>query len=227
MDARDVWVVLPAYDEKGVEKIIESIKRYTSNIILVDDGSKEVSYKNTEAPVLIRHKANYGKGAALRSGCDYAFFRKNAKAVILMDSDGQHEASSIPNFLYYLSKYDMVYGSRELSHPMPLIRRLSNKFISSVLNSLFKTQITDVLSGFRAMTRKAYFRIRWSNNRFNVEAEIIINAAIKDIPYTEVRIPTLYFREGNVGTKIGFTILFYILMRRIFYEDFDCQPYKV
>lgn len=110
------YVIVPAYNEgKRIDAVIKLIKKYAKNIIVVDDGSKDNTYdiaKRTGVDVL-KHIINLGKGAALKTGCDYAI-KEGARKIVVMDADGQHDPSEIPYFLSYLDKVDIVFGYRDL-----------------------------------------------------------------------------------------------------------------
>lgn len=218
MDYEDVWVILPVYNERNLEDTLVNIKKHIPNIIVVNDGSIS-KYDDLSVDILITHHKNYGKGAALRTGCDYAFLRKKARAVILMDSDGQHDPSSIPEFIARLDNYNIVFGSRSFRYPMPLSNQFGNWFISKMARLLFGIKVSDILSGYKAMTRYAYFKIRWFSRRFTVEPDIAVNVIKKNIKYCEIRVPTIYSREANVRKKEGFRLLLYLLLRRLFNED--------
>ena len=112
-----VWVVIAAYNEaKHISKVIKDTKKFCENIIVVDDGSKDHTYvlaKESKAYAL-KHIVNMGKGAAIKTGCDFAL-RQGAEILILVDADGQHEPKEIPNFLNAIKDKDIVFGYRKFS----------------------------------------------------------------------------------------------------------------
>ena len=127
-------VVIPAHnEEKNIREVILGVKKYANNIIIVDDGSKDNTYliaKETANDILVlRHKINLGKGAALKTGCDYAL-SKGVQKIIAMDADGQHEPKEIPVFLAALDQQEIIFGCRKVPKTMPLVFRLGNKVIS-------------------------------------------------------------------------------------------------
>src|SRR3989338_10885159 len=100
MSSDNNWVVVPAYNEEyNILSVIEKINKYTSNLVVVDDGSKDnthlISSKITKHA--LKFKLNLGKGCALRAGCDYAL-SKGAKNIVVIDADGQHNPDLIPVF---------------------------------------------------------------------------------------------------------------------------------
>ena len=193
-----IYIVIPAHNEgKRIGKVITDIGAAKLNlpIIVVDDGSKDntgVVAKNLKAVVLI-HKINLGKGAAMKTGCDYAF-TNGADAVILMDSDGQHEAADLKKFIVALNsgKYDVILGSRNYSYGVPLVRYLGNKFASVVMAALFHIYVSDVICGFRAVTKNGYDKIRWDSDGYGVETEMVARMGKKRVNFCEVPVETIY-----------------------------------
>jgi glycosyltransferase involved in cell wall biosynthesis len=193
-----IYIVIPAHNEgKRIGKVITDIGAAKLNlpIIVVDDGSKDntgVVAKNLKAVVLI-HKINLGKGAAMKTGCDYAF-TNGADAVILMDSDGQHEVADLKKFIVALNsgKYDVILGSRNYSYGVPLVRYLGNKFASVVMAALFHIYVSDVICGFRAVTKNGYDKIRWDSDGYGVETEMVARMGKKRVNFCEVPVETIY-----------------------------------
>lgn len=197
---------MPGYNESSyLRKLLPELRLVTKNIIYVDDGSPDNSaaIASDFTPHVLVHSVNLGKGSALKTGCTYAFKELKADAVILMDSDGQHEPSDIKSFRRALDKgYDIVLGVRRFSSDMPLIRFLGNKFSSVLINLLFKVYLSDIPSGFKAFTRSAYKKIEWDSHGYEVETEIAIKIAKKKLKFKEIPIQTVY-----LDTDKGFTIL--------------------
>src|SRR3989344_5520609 len=93
----DVWVVIPAYNEKRhILEVIKATKRFASNIVVVDDGSKDNTTRLALAQgvTVLQMIVNLGKGAALKTGCDFAL-RQGAKRIVVMDSDGQQNPARL------------------------------------------------------------------------------------------------------------------------------------
>lgn len=212
------FVIIPAYNEgKNIGQIIEGVKRYTDNIIIVDDGSQDQTYHKAKESigdgVILKHKINLGKGAALKTGCEAAI-KLGAKTIIAMDGDGQHNPDDIPKLIAKLEdeNLDIVFGSRKLDRKVPLLRALGNKLLTKIVVLLFHISIHDILSGFKIFTSDAYRKIRWQSSDYSVEAEMVINAGKNKLRYGEIAIKTIY-RDNYKGMNIlsGIKILFNIL----------------
>jgi len=205
MEKINPFVIIPAYNEGSrIGEVIQGVKKYTKNIIVVDDGSGDNTSKvakKSEVRVL-RHRINLGKGAAMKTGVEAAFLL-GAENVILMDADGQHDPKHIPQFLEKISEgYDIVFGSRNLSFGVPLVRFLGNKFGSVLIASIFHIYRSDLLCGFMAFTKKAYQKIKWDSSRYGVETEIVARTGKNKLKYTEIPIEAIYIDKYK-----GVTIL--------------------
>jgi glycosyltransferase involved in cell wall biosynthesis len=204
-----VTIVTPVFnEEKRVTQFLKELLKEKYEVVVVDDGSTDSTsaklnnFKDLKKIVVIAHKINLGKGAALKTGCDYAFSH-GAEAVILMDSDGQHSVSELSNFKDKLisKKYDVVLGSRNLSLGVPLVRFLGNKIASLIVNFLYQIYISDLISGFRAVTKKAYKKVKWESTGYSVETEIIVRMKKANLTYCEIPITTIYY-DGYKGVSI-------------------------
>ena len=176
-----IFVVIPLFnEEKHIVSLLKDLLPYKLTIVVVDDGSSDDSrfkilnskFRNV---ILLEHKINLGKGAAMKTGADYAFSH-GADAVVFMDSDGQHNPEDLVKFIRKLEekKYGAIFGSRNLNLGAPLVRYLGNKFASVLVSSLFGVYVSDILSGFRAVTKNAYEKIGWESSGYGVETEMVI-----------------------------------------------------
>lgn len=200
---KKTFVIIPAYnEEKHIKQVIEKTKKYCKDITVVDDGSKDKTHEiaKREGVHALRHVVNLGKGAALKTGCEYAL-RKGAKILIAMDADGQHRPEDIPRFLKALKGKDIVFGSRSLDRKMPSVLKFGNWFINTVNKMLFGVRLSDTQSGYRAFTAETYKKIRWKSTSYSVESEMIANVGKHDLDYKEIKIKTIY-SDDYKGTTV-------------------------
>jgi glycosyltransferase involved in cell wall biosynthesis len=156
-------VVLPIFDEPGmledlvgrIEKTLRG-QRLSFEIVAVDDGSGDetraaLDRLRSRRPhlIVVRHLANKGNGAALRTGIRVA----RGEIVITMDADGQHAPEDIPKLIQEMPPYDLVIGARGGSYSGSWYRGLANRFYNAFSSWLARTEIRDLTSGFRAMRR--------------------------------------------------------------------------
>jgi len=197
------FVVIPAHNEENnIRKVISKTKKYISNIIVVDDGSKDKTSEEAEKEgiIVLKHIINVGKGAALKTGCDYAV-KHGASKIIVLDADAQHEPSQIPAFLKELKNADAVLGYRELSKEMPFILKFGNWFINKITKLLYGISLHDTQCGYRAFTVNAYKKIRWKSPDYSMESEMIANIGKRNLRYREIPIKTIY-SDRYKGTTI-------------------------
>lgn len=203
-----VFIVLPIYNEaKRISKVLEGISKFKLPVVLVDDGSDDstklkLKGSKTQKLAVLTHKVNLGKGAALKTGCDYAF-SKGADYVITMDSDGQHRSSDLGRFLDTIKskKYDVILGSRNMGMGAPLDRFLGNKIASVLVGLMFGIYVSDLLCGFRALSKSAYKKIRWDSLGYGVEVEMIIRLNKAKLTHCEVPVETVYY-DNYKGVSI-------------------------
>ena len=200
---KNIWVVTPAYnEERNISKIIKGIKKYYKNIIIVDDGSKDSTLKiaNKSNAIVLRHIVNLGKGAALKTGCDFAI-KQSAEIIIVLDTDAQHDPADIPKFIKNLKDVDIIFGYRKLDKTMPFILKFGNWFINKVIKFLYNVKLKDSQCGYRAFTAKTYKKVRWNATDYSMESEIIAKTGKYKLKYKEVPIETIY-GDKYKGTTI-------------------------
>ena len=197
------YIIIPARnEEKHIADVINNTKPYCQNIIVIDDGSTDqtsILAKQTGA-ITLTHKVNLGKGAAMKTGCEYAL-QQGATHLIVMDADGQHEPKEIPALLHALTTHDIVFGTRNMPKSMPFVMRFGNKFINKTLNFFHNINIEDSQCGYRAFTPAAYQKIRWDAQDYFVETEMTIRAGKQKLKYIQHPIQTIY-NDKYKGTTI-------------------------
>ena len=214
-----VWAIIPGYnEEKHIGNVINEVLESVDGVIVVDDGSEDRTTDvavETGNAIVLRHIVNLGKGAALKTGADYAI-SAGADRMIFIDADGQHDPAKIPEFLNGLEDNDIVFGYREFSGDMPFVLRFGNWFINTVTAILYGIRLKDTQSGYRGLTSDAYEKVRWLATDYFVETEMIANAGRKKLKYKEIPIKTIYADKYKGTTVIdGVKIVLNLIFRRI------------
>ena len=214
----DLWAIIPAHnEEERIEWVIKGVKDYCKNIIVVDDGSKDNTFNVAKKlkVIVLRHIVNLGKGAALKTGCEFAI-KHNAKKFIFIDSDGQHDPEDINKFLEALKEKDIVFSYRVMKGRMPGVLRFGNWFINKTAKVLFGVKIRDTQCGYRALTVDAYQKIKWISTGYNVESEMVTNTGKKKLRYGEIPIKTVYSDRYKGTTVIdGIKIVWNMFLWRL------------
>ena len=230
-----VCVIVPTYNnEKTLKRVLDSVLPYTSNIIIVNDGSTDTTasiLKDYSQLVQIQHVKNSGKGVALRNGFKKAI-ELNYNYAITIDSDGQHYASDIPTFIAAIEKEpnSLLIGSRNMTQEdVPKKSSFGNKFSNFWFWFETGIKLEDTQSGYRLyplqLIPKKYF-----TTKFELEIEIIVRSAWKGISVKNIPIQVLYdptervshFRPFQDFTRISIlnTVLVLITLLYIKPRDF-------
>lgn len=126
-----------------------SILEITYEIIFVDDGSTDGTFKEINAigdnrVRIVRLQRNYGKAAALSCG----FNKSRGRIVITMDGDLQDDPKEIPRFLEKLEEFDMVSGWKSKRYD-PVSKTLPSKFFNSLTRCVTGVKINDFNCGYK------------------------------------------------------------------------------
>lgn len=229
-------IIIPVYNE---EKLVTEVLRQLEAMVwpafvqsvetvVVDDRSHDQTHRNIEAWIagksgytLLQHPHNKGKGAAVRTGMQAA----TGDTFLIQDADLELQPSDIPALLQAMHDLgvEMVNGSRYLPGPIrPLSsykRYIANKLFSWLTSLLIDIRITDMACGYKLLKRNLADKLQLREDRFAIEAEMLIKAArIKRNNIAEV--PVQYFpRNQGEGKKFrtsdGVRILY-----KIFYYSF-------
>ena len=169
--------VLPTFNEEGnIENVIKKIfesedeqSSYDFSILVVDDNSFDETQDIVKGLISLNQKIHLitgpkkGLGDAYKRGFEFAIDELKADLIFQMDSDGQHDASLIPDFINYIKKgKDVIIGSRFIDGGTTPDFSFSRLFMSKVGNLLVRyvggiTQVKDCTSGYRAI-RTSYLK---------------------------------------------------------------------
>ena len=164
-------------------------------MIVVDDGSSDGTGEQGRGTgaVVVTHPHNRGKGVALRSGIARAC-AAGADVIVTLDADGQHPPGLIPRLLQPISdaQADLVLGARARSAAMPLGRRLTNWISAALASRIGGQDVRDAQTGFRAFTRAVAERLTPAGDRYEYEANFLLDALRAGFRVTSVEVPTVY-----------------------------------
>jgi glycosyltransferase involved in cell wall biosynthesis len=207
-----IYAIMTAFNEAGslltlLPRMPATVNGHDLRIIVVDDGSADATADVARAHgcTVIRSEVNRGKGASLRTGLD-ALTDRHFDAVVLMDSDGQHDPARLAALTEPIldGVAEMVVGSRYLATTKrgqtPWNRYLVRSGTVSVLNTILSTNVTDPYSGYRALTPRAIECITLRGDRYESELEMLFCAKRRGLRVVEVPIPKIY---GSATSKMG------------------------
>ena len=175
-----VTVLVAAYNEAPVigDVVSEALRAAPSGeVLVVDDGSTDGTERAASAAGarVLRLPANAGKGSAVRRGLPEA----RGEVIVLIDGDGQDDPMEIPRLLEALGPdVDLVVGSRFIGQFEPgaitPVNHWGNRFLTSVINLLFATSLTDTQAGFKAFRATTLRRVNLSADRFDIEVDLLL-----------------------------------------------------
>jgi len=171
-----ILAAIPCYNEGAtVGSVVLKAKQHVSEVLVIDDGSKDDTAKIAEAAgaTVISHGQNKGKAAATKEIFHYAL-EHGHDIVVTVDGDGQHDANEIPQFLTPLlnDTADMAIGFRSGQRTeMPFWRKIGKRTLDYA-TGIGTSKVTDSQCGFRAFSRKAIEKINGQlhGNGFSVES---------------------------------------------------------
>jgi glycosyltransferase involved in cell wall biosynthesis len=188
-------VAIPARDEAArIGPVVRGCRALGLVVWVVDDGSADGTADAARAAgaEVLPHPRNLGKGAAIRTALA-RFLASPHAALILMDADGQHDPRFIPDFLRAAERADLVLGDRMGdAAAMPRVRRWTNRAMSRLLGALCRTRIPDSQCGYRLLTRRFAEAFRPTTSHFELESEMLVQAARLGFPLAAVPIPAVY-----------------------------------
>lgn len=210
-------ILIPAYNAQNtiVELLdqIETLNQQPNKIIIVDDGSDDntLNLIKGKSDSIISLKENKGKGFALRRGFDEFLNSLESEYLLCMDADLQHPVTQIPKFLDYANddKSKFIIGKRERKiGVMPFPRIMSNSTTSLILSLICNQKIEDSQCGFRLIHRNALQKLSLQEDGFQLESEMIVEAAKENILINFIDIPTIYNGHVSHINHLGDTIRF-------------------
>lgn len=195
--------LIPAYNEaRFIGSVVLQVRQHVEQVVVVDDGSTDATAQTARAAgaMVYSMPQNGGKARAISEGFRYirrlALFREALTAVVMIDGDGQHDASQIPTLLAPIEKgeADMVIGSRfiGIKSRIPKWRVFGQHALTLATNMASGIKSTDSQSGFRAFAPDVLPYLDFSAEGFSVESEMQFIVREHHLRLLEVPISVVY-----------------------------------
>jgi glycosyltransferase involved in cell wall biosynthesis len=176
-----IAAIIPCYNEElTIAKVITDLRNVLPevNIYVFDNNSsdKTAEIAVSSGAVVIKEKRQ-GKGYVVQS----MFSKVNADIYVMVDGDDTYDIRSVKEMIDLVAgdKADMVVGCRLKKHTGSAFRPLhtfGNKMVRFLINKLFKTHLTDIMTGFRVMNKAFIKNINIMSSGFEIETEMTIKA---------------------------------------------------
>ena len=197
-----IAMLIPCYQEElTIAKVIADFKRELPEAIVYvydnncTDATAEIARK--AGAIVIREKRQ-GKGFVVAS----MFEQIDADIQIMVDGDDTYEASVVKQLLEPVLRgdADMTVATRLNTYVDKSFRPfhlVGNKMVCGAINWMFKTNITDIFSGYRVFTREAAAQIPITARGFDVETELTLQALYRGLVIREMPAPYRARPEGS------------------------------
>ena len=203
---KSIAVLVPCYnEEKTVGKVIEDFKKNLPEAVIYvyDNNSTDrtseiaLSYEN----VIVKKEYRQGKGNVVRS----MFRQIDADCYIMIDGDDTYPAEYAKEMVRLVLEedVDMVIGDRLSSTYFTENKRpfhnFGNVLVRWLINKLFKSDVKDIMTGYRAFSYDFVKMTPIVSSGFEIETEMTINALDKRFNLREIPVSYRDRPEGSVS----------------------------
>lgn len=200
-----IAVLIPCYNEsKTIEKVVKDYKKVLpeADIYVYDnnstDGTDEIAKK---AGAIVRYETKQGKGNVIRT-----MFRDiEADCYLMIDGDDTYPKENAREMCEYVLNYnvDMVIGDRLSSTYFQENKRpfhnLGNRMVRGLINRIFRNNINDIMTGYRAFSYKFVKTFPVLSKGFEIETEMSIHAIDKNFTLKEIPVTYRDRPSGSVS----------------------------
>ena len=192
-----IAILIPCYnEEKTIKKVINDFEKELpeAEIYVYNNNSKDKTEeiaKKTKA--IVRNEYNQGKGNVVKT----MFKEVEADIYVIVDGDDTYPAEKVKELIKPIKEKnaDMVIGDRlsngsYKNQNKRKFHNFGNNIIKKIINKMYKTNLQDILTGYRAMTRNFVKNISITSQEFEVETEITMEAL--ENKYKIIEIPIIY-----------------------------------
>lgn len=193
-----VSVIIPSYNEAArIGRVLGRIKN-VHEVIVVDDGSTDRTYKEAEkfGARVVRLRKNLGKAKACIEGLN----RSRHEYCVFIDGDAQFYPEEIPKIAGALKDHDIVIGVRN-SKSIPVQRRLTNWLARKSVKLITGSDFPDVLCGFRGVRKKSFRRLSFEKEGYFFESEMALGAAKHGMKISFVPVKVDYEHGAKMGAR--------------------------
>jgi polyprenyl-phospho-N-acetylgalactosaminyl synthase len=198
---RDVWVIIPAYNEATVvADVVADVRAVFDQVVCVDDGSHDDTGQIAlrAGAHMVRHPVNLGQGAAIQTGVEYALRQPGAQIFVTFDADGQHQVKDVVRMIDRLTAddVDIVVGTRfadaGVNTQMPALKRIVLRTAVWLSPRSRRLGLSDAHNGLRVFNRIVAERLDITMNSMSHASEFIALIAENHWRVTEEPVEVLY-----------------------------------
>ncbi len=223
---RKIAVLIPCYNEaKTIEKVVKDYKEVLpeADIYVYDNNSVDKTDEIAKkAGAIVRYEYKQGKGNVIRT-----MFREiDADCYLMIDGDDTYPKENAREMCSYVldKKVDMVIGDRLSSTYFKENKRpfhnFGNRLVRGLINTLFKSNIQDIMTGYRAFSYDFVKTFPVLSKGFEIETEMTIHALDKNFLLKEIPVEYRDRPKGSVSKLNTYSDGFRVLktIARLFKE---------
>jgi glycosyltransferase involved in cell wall biosynthesis len=197
-----IAVLLPCYNEEvTIAEVVHGFARALPGaaIYVYDNNSTDATAARAAAAgAVVRREPLQGKGNVVRR----MFADIEADVYVMADGDGTYDPGSAPEMVRMVAEdgIDMVVGARKETGDAAAWsqrRRLGNRMLTSFVARLFGKRFSDILSGYRAFSRRFVKSFPALAPGFEIETELTVHALELRVPVAEIDTPYIARPEGS------------------------------
>lgn len=202
-------IIIPAYQpDHRMLQLIQNIKENSSyDIIIVNDGSAEACDPIFEQAMsmgclILTHKVNQGKGAALKTAFTYLLEKHCEDELICADCDGQHTWQDIQRLAEVIPLHpsSIILGSRKFIGKVPLRSRFGNSLTRTIFALITGNRIADTQTGLRGFSpAQLPWLVGLQGSRYEYEMNQLLEAKKAGYSFYCIAIETIY-ENNNEGS---------------------------
>jgi glycosyltransferase involved in cell wall biosynthesis len=224
----DVAVLIPCFnEEKTVGKVVADFNSMLAGakILVFDNNSTDATAAIARLNgATVVNSPRRGKGNVVKQ----MFDQVDAEIYVTVDGDDTYPAAAACELIEEFRKggVDMIVGARKASTEGRAYRRFhrfGNRLVTSLISSLFSIEVTDVMSGYRVLSREFVKSVPLKSQGFEVETEMTLQAAAKDFVIREVPIHYGQRPQGSYS-KLNTYSDGFLILRAIFIIFKDYKP---
>lgn len=200
-----IAVLIPCYNESlTIAKVVREYKQALpeAEIYVYDNNSSDKTDEIArDAGAIVRYEHRQGKGNVIRT-----MFREiDADCYLMIDGDDTYPAENAREMVEYVlkDKVDMVIGDRLSSTYFTENKRpfhnAGNRVVRGLINYLFKSNVRDIMTGYRAFSRLFVKSFPVLSKGFEIETEMTIHALDKNFALKEIPVTYRDRPEGSVS----------------------------
>lgn len=197
-----IAAIVPCHNEEAaIGTVVADLRAAVPemDIYVYDNASTDATVEVARAAgAIVRHELTKGKGNVVRR----AFADIDADIYVLIDGDDTYAAADLPKMIAALQDgpFDHVLGVRNQQQEGAYRpgHELGNKGFNWLVGGVFKSDVSDMLSGYRVFSRRFVKSFPALSREFEIETELTVHAMSLRVPQTEVAVG---FKDRPAGSE--------------------------